>query len=378
MLHAGPPTQGQSQHLEPEAFSHHQMTRIRNPEYRPYHQWLEGDAIEKMQLGASMRFGPAISSFLRAWLPHCKNLYSHPRAPNSELLHIFYDGSGWENFGATISQRTWWSAHSAPQNDVAVGWHKHLYKAMSIRMHYELTWAKAQGIQMQPFIIVLTIEAQITSFLETFLHEMFDPSEVHVCTIDSARGRTAPIVHFIKHRRTCAAPSWDQHHGLQSDLMREYMAYTRAQERLTVWMERPAPEEPQMRQVFGGQSRGNMQQTMELMQRRQEMLGVPHGSVIRLCQFEVRHFHGVVEPTFEHDFCRCFHYWPNNELSELADDAHEHAFWWCQREQSLAQPPFWENLGGGLGRRRQQLGSEDHRPLRIRGNHTAGVHLWRL
>ncbi len=108
----------ETEDLEPQAFAQQQTRQTRNPEHRPFWQWLEGDT------GASLRFRPAISGFLHAW----------QRAPDIRLLHIFHEDSGWEIIGAAIQWQFWFPGPvpSTPQNlgSAAVGWHGVLRRAV--------------------------------------------------------------------------------------------------------------------------------------------------------------------------------------------------------------------------------------------------------
>ena len=156
-----------------------------------------------MHLGASMRFGPAVSGFLRAWLPFCQRLHSHDSAPDTRLLHILYDGSGWESISAAIQRQRWFRGPvpSTPQNpvNVAVGWHQHLFTALTLQVHHDVQWAKEQHVQERPYVLVLTFLNRTVAPLRALMQHLFPAAEeaVDVCTIDSARGRTAPIVHLL-------------------------------------------------------------------------------------------------------------------------------------------------------------------------------------
>ncbi len=137
------------------------------------------------------------------------------------MLHVLYDGSGWTSISAA-------NKNKKPQNDEAVGWHETLYMVLAIQIRLQLRWAKTHNVQERPYVLVLTFLTRTVAPLKKFVSFLFTAEEVDVCTVDSARGRTAPIVHFLKHRRTCSAASWDQHQGLQNNVSREYVAYSRA------------------------------------------------------------------------------------------------------------------------------------------------------
>ena len=136
-----------------------QQTQIRNPEQRPFWHWLATDnpAVEKMGLGASLRYGQNISDFLRAWLPHCRNLHSHRSAPYTQLWHILYDGSAWETMEAAMlrKQGRWQSATQGGKGmgkmaTRPVAWHENLYHAMAVQIYYDVEWAKEQGDALRP------------------------------------------------------------------------------------------------------------------------------------------------------------------------------------------------------------------------------------
>ncbi len=101
-----------------------------------------------------------------------------------------------------------------------VAWHENLYHAMANHIYYDVEWAAANDSKVMPRALVLGCLHRTVGPLKAFLSQLFKEEEVEVATVDSSRGRMAPIVHFVKHRRTVDAPSWDQHRGHQGDLHR--------------------------------------------------------------------------------------------------------------------------------------------------------------
>ena len=63
----------------------------------------------------------------------------------------------------------------------------------------------------------------------------FDAKNVKVWVLDTFQGLTADIVHVIRGSRQPGAQ--DQYWGIQSDLRREYIAYTRGRLCTAVWLD---------------------------------------------------------------------------------------------------------------------------------------------
>ena len=178
------------------------QTHIRNPERRPFWNWLEHDAVETMELGDSQRYGKHMSEFLSTWLPFCQNLRSDPSAPDTQLWHIFYKGNAWETMEDALLRKQWRSwrqkAQGGEKAPRPVAWHENLYHAMAVQIYYDVQWAKGRRHEM-PCVLVLGCLTRTVGPLKEFLSQLFK-DEVEVATVDSSRGRTASIVHFLKHR----------------------------------------------------------------------------------------------------------------------------------------------------------------------------------
>ncbi len=72
--------QPEPEDLEPLQAVIPKETQVVCPQPRRFWQWLEATSVEKIELWTSVRFGKNISDFLRAWLPYCRQLKSHPSA----------------------------------------------------------------------------------------------------------------------------------------------------------------------------------------------------------------------------------------------------------------------------------------------------------
>jgi hypothetical protein len=64
----------------------------------------------------------------------------------------------------------------------------------------------------------------------------FSEKDIKVVSLDSVRGLTAEYVHVIRARRT--PDKADQYCGIQGDLRREYISYTRGRQKTSIWLER--------------------------------------------------------------------------------------------------------------------------------------------
>ena len=62
----------------------------------------------------------------------------------------------------------------------------------------------------------------------------FKPEDIKVLVLDSVRGVTADYVHVVRGERFVGAQ--DQYWGIQSDLRREYISYTRGRLLCHVWL----------------------------------------------------------------------------------------------------------------------------------------------
>eukprot|EP00975_Prorocentrum_lima_P066692 12910642-Prorocentrum_lima.AAC.1 len=70
------------------------------------------------------------------------------------------------------------------------------------------------------------------------------PEIVQVMTVDASRGGTARMVYVLKHPGTTNASNTDQHHGMQDNISREYVNYTRARHDCSIWLPKRQPQEP--------------------------------------------------------------------------------------------------------------------------------------
>ncbi len=122
--------------------------------------------------------------------------------PDTEMLHILYDGSGWTSISAAADMRK----NKKPQNDEDVGWHEHLYVALSIQIRRQLQWARTNDVRERPYGLVLTFLTRTVAPLKKLMSFLFSAEEVDVCTVDSARGAHGtdrPLPEAPAHMRCC-------------------------------------------------------------------------------------------------------------------------------------------------------------------------------
>ena len=217
----------------------------RAPMHRAVTQWLRGSSVCRMVLSQSQRCGPQVTRFLSQWLPFAQAYESADDAPQTILEHCYYTGSGW----MSLQQRMdieWQvgSAHSAPQErgtsssdrsaDALVGWHTTLYNSIVTQLNFDLAWLRS-GNHGQPPIVILCYLRRVAEPLQALVTKLFSTDEVEVKILDSVRGLNADVAYILHHRRF--VNSQDQFDGIQRDVNRWYVGYTRARRKLLVFLE---------------------------------------------------------------------------------------------------------------------------------------------
>ncbi len=84
-------------------------------------------------------------------------------------------------------------------------------------------------------ILIVCPLSRVAGPLSVIVPKLFDLKDVRVISLDPTRGWAALIVHVLRHRRF--TPVADQYRGIQSDLKRECVAYTRGRLKTMVWLE---------------------------------------------------------------------------------------------------------------------------------------------
>ena len=96
-------------------------------------------------------------------------------------------------------------------------------------------------------MIVIVYLQRVAAPLRVFLRDVFGtlhaqgkldpfkPEDIKVLVLDSVRGVTADYVHVIRGERSIGAQ--DQYLGIQGDLRREYISYTRGRLLCHVWLD---------------------------------------------------------------------------------------------------------------------------------------------
>ena len=97
----------------------------------------------------------------------------------------------------------------------------------------DVDWLRERGFQ-EPVLIICYLR-RVADPLKALVNALFRENEVEVKILDSIRGFTAQIAYVVRHRRFVGEQ--DQFSGIQADPRREYIAYTRARLKNTVFLE---------------------------------------------------------------------------------------------------------------------------------------------
>ena len=232
-------------------------TSFKNPDRRSLWDTLQVPHVFRLELNGCKRCGEVVCRFLRELMPNmCSRLHAAFRAPNTELVHMFYN-SQW------VPQQQGGSAPSAArsagkrQGSMPVSLNKVLFAALARRVWSDLMGAaekvRRTNCHDYPAVLIVCYLQRIASPLRVFLHDVFNSSPLQamlrplnvdaalkVVLLDSARGMTADYVHVIRSSRFVLPDgrnSNDQYHGIQGDLKREYISYTRGRLKTCVWLE---------------------------------------------------------------------------------------------------------------------------------------------
>ncbi len=192
----------------------------RNRRQRPFTDWLS-DSIVVCKLNQCIRCGPFVCNFVSQL--YNIRLESSPEAPNTGLWHVFYDGNGWVDGPIYQSSQT-------------LGWHDSLFCSLLEMIIEDLRWLVQQpGTRTEPKVLIICPLARVGVPLSVLCGCLWDTKEVRVVLTSAARGRSCDLVHAIRHRR--CPHKLDQYNGLQADLKRDYICYTRGRLKTVMWLE---------------------------------------------------------------------------------------------------------------------------------------------
>ena len=220
---------------------------MKNPTRRSIMQWVmhkdvAGKSHTVLNLNGSKRYGPAVSHFLANVLPSCcAKLYSSQVAHNTELIHVWYAGV-W----CSLKGQTNWKYDAQP---LIANWNSTLIANLLHAVAYDLnTCDKAPttggGTARQPILLVIcflkrhavSIQWAIEQFLDGLItNNNYTKNDVNVVLVDSVRGLTTRYAHIVHGDRF--VDGHDQFFGIQSCERREYLVYTRATHRTTMWLD---------------------------------------------------------------------------------------------------------------------------------------------
>jgi hypothetical protein len=192
-----------------------------------------------LEVSGCKRCGPELTKFIAALFPDiCGNLHSSPGAPPTRLVHTFYD-SPWEMLPVSPGA----ASSSAQFNRVMFG-------RLGVEIERNFVHARSRHVEPQPgspIVLVIAYLQRHAQPLREYLAMMFeqpamkqqiapfDAACIKVVLLDSVRGMTADYVHVIRASRKPMHN--DQYFGIQSDVKREYIAYTRARYVCNMWLE---------------------------------------------------------------------------------------------------------------------------------------------
>ena len=204
------------------------------------------------------RCGPQVCSFISQLFPDfCQSITAADTAPQTRLVHTFYAEAPWRN--STDTEVAAPGAHHttglACCSDV-------VFSHLALAIWRNIQEAKAapvsllshlqpdsgpQSVRDKPLVIVIVYLQRVAAPLRVFLRDVFGtlhpqgkldpfkPEDIKVLVLDSVRGVTADYVHVIRGERSIGAQ--DQYLGIQSDLRREYISYTRGRLLCHVWLD---------------------------------------------------------------------------------------------------------------------------------------------
>ena len=258
-----------------------------NPLQRQFTEWLlkpkrPMPGYQVLQLSGCKRCGPQVCSFISQLFPDfCQSITAADTAPQTRLVHTFYAEAPWRN--STDTEVAAPGAHHttglACCNDV-------VFSHLALAIWRNIQEAKAapvgllshlqpcsgpQSVRNRPLVIVIVYLQRVAAPLRVFLRDVFGtlhsqgkldpfkPEDIKVLVLDSVRGVTADYVHVIRGERSIGAQ--DQYLGIQSDLRREYISYTRGRLLCHVWLDdkpfgTPAGPPPELFKAKDRRSRG--------------------------------------------------------------------------------------------------------------------------
>ena len=187
-----------------------------------------------VELNRCKRCGPTVCKFVAETCPFAKNFLS-ASAHDTWLRHVFYDGNGWTQSPVAAP------GHPAKKRrtDAMLGWHHSMFGHLMGLVHDDLQWVRANippEQRSQPLVAIVCALQRVALPLAVLCNHLFAAGEVKVYLHHAVRGLSLTCVHAIHHRRYLD-PEDNQYAGIQGELERWYMVYTRGQRSTTMWLE---------------------------------------------------------------------------------------------------------------------------------------------
>ena len=206
---------------------------MRNPEERYCSDWLKH--LQGPGLDECKRCGPTLCGVVAQTFPFATAFRSADKPYDTHLWHVFYDGRGWMQSPAKATC----SPTKKRRTHALLGWHNHMFGHLLALIHEDLEWVRHYVPERErskpPVAVICALQRVAVPLIVLCAHLFRD--EVKVYLHHAVRGLSITVVHAIQHRRYLHLAEDHQYAGIQGELPRWYMVYTRAQRRTTMWLE---------------------------------------------------------------------------------------------------------------------------------------------
>ena len=317
------------------------------PEGRGWYGWCAN--AKEVRLDRCKRFGPAVCDYVRNCFETGPDFTADTGvAPNTEFIHVFYDGDPWER-------------NPLNPDTEEVGWHFTLFRTLCQLVVDDIEWYRDKHLYggrvpgpgepkkdlPKPTILIIMPLSRSAVPLAALLRDLLASLDVPEGVVQvslplSSRGESVPIVNCVRQRRFVDRA--DQYAGTQANMNQEYINVTRGIVITRMFVETQPFGTPRhffyAQHTYADGGKGDARGAKYAKARADHL----RKNINLWCCLEEWVDYRWPHRSFQLMFKKCFGWWP-------ADYVVKNVSWWCEEtyhalwRHQMANLP---NLGRGI------------------------------